>query len=299
MSAERHFAHGKILISGEYAVLKGAKALAIPTIMGQELSVNSRDKDIYWESLDHYGKKWFEAKFDLQLNILDSWDVDRAQFIQNLLKVSHQKSGRKVEPIHFCSFLEFPSNWGLGSSSTLTYLLSKFYKIDAFELFFATQNGSGYDIACAGSKHPLVYKLVEQRPSWEDTMLNPVFQEARFIYLGNKQDSRKEVTKFNQMAISVAEINKVSQLTDAFTKVKYTADLQDLMRVHETLLAGILQRPSVASSLFPQFNGAIKSLGAWGGDYVMALGEDTDVYFKELGYTQVLSYQDLFGTLDR
>ena len=33
------YSHGKLLITGEYLVLDGAKALAVPTVFGQDLSV--------------------------------------------------------------------------------------------------------------------------------------------------------------------------------------------------------------------------------------------------------------------
>jgi mevalonate kinase len=34
------YSHGKLLITSEYAVLDGAKALALPTRLGQKLSVS-------------------------------------------------------------------------------------------------------------------------------------------------------------------------------------------------------------------------------------------------------------------
>ena len=40
-----YYSHGKLLISCEYAVLDGAKALALPTKLGQRLDVSKKYKE--------------------------------------------------------------------------------------------------------------------------------------------------------------------------------------------------------------------------------------------------------------
>lgn len=295
MPVQRFFARGKILISGEYAVLKGAKALAIPSVFGQELSVSPGDLNLNWESLDHEGKKWFEAVFDLRLNLIKTSDKQRAHFIQKVLKASYEIAGQKPDPLNICSFLEFPSNWGLGSSSTLTHLLAQHFGIDPFALFFATQNGSAYDIACAGESAPLIYQLIDGQPHYSQAKISPVFREVLFVHLGHKQDSRAEISRFKKLTITNRQIEAISGLTESFIQAETKSELQLLMDKHEALLSAILQRPSVGNELFPQYTGKVKSLGAWGGDFVMALGEESDSYFKNLGYSQVFTYADLFG----
>ncbi len=45
------YSNGKLLLTGEYLVLDGAKALALPTKMGQNLQVVTHDKPtISWKS---------------------------------------------------------------------------------------------------------------------------------------------------------------------------------------------------------------------------------------------------------
>ena len=45
--------NGKLLLTGEYLVLDGAKALAVPTIFGQSLSLELIDEaKIIWSSFD-------------------------------------------------------------------------------------------------------------------------------------------------------------------------------------------------------------------------------------------------------
>ena len=59
--------NGKLLLSGEYAVLDGAKALAIPTIYGQKFSFsqNKTVGSLIWRALDHTNELWFEAEYSL------------------------------------------------------------------------------------------------------------------------------------------------------------------------------------------------------------------------------------------
>jgi hypothetical protein len=46
--------------------------------------------------------------------------------------------------------------------------------------------------------------------------------------------------------------------------------------------------------LFPDFKGIVKSLGAWGGDFVMVLSkQNPKEYFIEKGYTTILSYDEM------
>ena len=41
-------------------------------------------------------------------------------------------------------------------------------------------------------------------------------------------------------------------------------------------------------------SGTIKSLGAWGGDFVLATGdEEAQKYFKRKGYKTIIPFQDM------
>ena len=58
--------NGKLLLSGEYLVLKGAKSLSIPTKFSQTLEVsNNSPGKLKWESYDQKRKIWFDLNFDL------------------------------------------------------------------------------------------------------------------------------------------------------------------------------------------------------------------------------------------
>ena len=60
------YSNGKLLLTGEYLVLDGAKSLAVPTKLGQDLIVeNIQEQQLIWGSFTNTGECWFEAVFDL------------------------------------------------------------------------------------------------------------------------------------------------------------------------------------------------------------------------------------------
>jgi mevalonate kinase len=62
----KYYGHGKLLLTGEYAVLDGAKALGLPTKFGQKMVIKrTTSSDLIWESLDMKGKPWFESTISL------------------------------------------------------------------------------------------------------------------------------------------------------------------------------------------------------------------------------------------
>ena len=58
------YSNGKLLLTGEYAVLDGALSLALPTKLGQKMTVTEMASEkIIWKSLDEKGRIWFETDF--------------------------------------------------------------------------------------------------------------------------------------------------------------------------------------------------------------------------------------------
>ena len=56
-----YYSNGKLLLTGEYVVLDGAKALAVPTKFGQLLNIKQgTNKQFKWTSLDFDATIWFE-----------------------------------------------------------------------------------------------------------------------------------------------------------------------------------------------------------------------------------------------
>ena len=60
------------------------------------------------------------------------------------------------------------------------------------------------------------------------------------------------------------------------------------------MVASIINEAPVKQKYFIDYTGAIKSLGAWGGDFIMAVGsKTTPTYFKNKGYATIISYQEM------
>ena len=86
--------HGKLLLTGEYLVLKGADALCIPTNFFQTLSVKKSKKNfLHWKSYNCSNNLWIEAKLNTNdLKIL-SEENKETLFLQSLLE-----NARKINP---------------------------------------------------------------------------------------------------------------------------------------------------------------------------------------------------------
>jgi hypothetical protein len=56
-------------------------------------------------------------------------------------------------------------------------------------------------------------------------------------------------------------------------------------------MSNVLEEMTIQEALFPDFEGVIKSLGAWGGDFVLAVSKENPTdYFTEKGYPVVVPY---------
>jgi len=59
-------------------------------------------------------------------------------------------------------------------------------------------------------------------------------------------------------------------------------------------MSNVLETLTVKEALFPDFNGTVKSLGAWGGDFVLVVSEkNPETYFQERGYDTIIPYNDM------
>ncbi|MGB1830656.1 MAG: GYDIA family GHMP kinase, partial [Flavobacteriaceae bacterium] len=211
------YSHGKLLLTGEYAVLKGAKALAMPCKLGQFLTYKEKEQTtLYWKSLDSNGRVWFEAKFDIATLQLEHTTADEIwKNLLKLLRATRQlnpqflKQGGTVE-----TKLEFNRSWGLGSSSTLVSALSLWAKVDPYLLLEMSFGGSGYDIACAQAKGPVIYSRINKIPEVETVSLSyPFIDQLYFVYLNKKRDSQEAVAQFDKSALTTSHIQKISMLT--------------------------------------------------------------------------------------
>tara|TARA_R110002050_G_scaffold204522_4_gene340104 strand:- start:7860 stop:8768 length:909 start_codon:yes stop_codon:yes gene_type:complete len=298
---KKFYSNGKLLLTGEYGVLDGALSLAIPTKYGQSLTVSTtNDYKIHWESLDEKNRIWFEANFELNsFKLLSATDEKTAEVLLKMLleakKLNNSfllnASGYEVK-----TKLGFPRDWGLGSSSTLINNIAQWAAIDSFKLLWNSFTGSGYDIACASHNKPILYQLIEEKPSIKEIDFTLPFKDAiYFIHLNKKQDSREGIKTYRKANfdknVFIAELSSITQQIITCTAI---AEFAKLITEHEAIIANILEQVPVKQLLFADYDGAIKSLGAWGGDFIMAVGsKNTSDYFKKKGYSTILNYSDM------
>lgn len=295
------YSNGKLLITGEYTVLDGATALALPTIGGQTLEVESTTGNtIHWKSFDADGSVWFEAEFPVAAITDNTQNSDETT--NKLIEVLHEAwltkpdiletgSGYRVE-----TKLTFPKHWGLGTSSTLINNIAQWFEIDAFALQSKTFGSSGYDIACAKNDTPILYHLDGGKPVTEKIDFEPAFADnIYFVYLNRKQNSRQAIAGYRERRNSIAPIiTKVDILTQQTVLAESLKAFSSKLKEHETIMSGVLGIPTMKSLVFPDFDGTIKSLGAWGGDFVIATAiEDPTDYFKSKGFETVIGYRDM------
>ena len=290
-------------MTGEYLVLDGAKALALPTKMGQNLQVVTHDKPtISWKSFDADGTIWFEDELELDA-IINYKEAAESSVKNTLLTILHhahllqpsffqERVGYQIE-----TALTFPKKWGLGTSSTLINNLAQWLKIDAFELLNNSFGGSGYDIACAQNDTPIFYQLENQKPNVTPLDFQPEFvTNLYFVYLNQKQSSKNAIAayynkKHEKLKQNIANINKLS---DTVATAKNIKSFANALQLHENELSAILELLTVQEALFSDFDGVVKSLGAWGGDFILAIAlEDPTAYFSSKGYSTVIPYKEM------
>lgn len=298
------YSNGKLLITGEYLVLDGAKALALPTKFGQNLIIEKGKKEeIKWTSYDSDGSIWFEDTFSF-LEISQKETFKKEESIKNtLIEILHEAyllNPSFIDESNGYSIitqLTFPKNWGLGTSSTLINNIAQWLKIDAFVLLNNSFGGSGYDIACAQNNSPILYHLENEKPFFEKVNFNPNFSKyLYFVYLEKKQNSKTAIASYynnknRDLAKSIAKNNILTQdVINANTLTEFALALEE----HEAEMSNILEMNTIKESLFPDFDGVIKSLGAWGGDFVLTISKENPTeYFIKKGFNTIISYKDM------
>lgn len=292
---------GKLLLTAEYVVLDGAVALALPTRLGQSLVITPNPSNcITWKSFDNHNNIWFETTFTIdEIHSATKNETDVKSTLLHILKSAQELNPKFLKENNGFTIetrLQFPRLWGLGTSSTLINNIANWAKVNAYQLLERTFGGSGYDIACAEHKQPISYQLLNENRVIKTVDFNPSFKSnLYFVYLNQKQNSRDGIAHYKANRGRIKDdVEAITNITKSILNASTLDEFEALINEHEQIIANITKQTPVKTLLFSDFKGAIKSLGAWGGDFVLVTSKtDPSAYFNAKGYTTVLNYTEL------
>lgn len=294
--------NGKLLITGEYAVLDGALSLALPTKKGQSLHIYPQEKKFTWKSYDVENKLWYEIDRLPQINPVYSEDSTSkiTATLANILATAIELNpsfASQLNKCHIETHLEFKRDWGLGSSSTLINNIAQWAEVNPFELLFKSFGGSGYDIACAKSSTPILYKLEEGKPKVYPLHFTfPHKNQIYFVHLNKKQNSKEGISLYKSITKNKKNIvRQITEITENIIRTNSFSEFCQLIDLHENIIADFLKIKKVKDLYFSDFKGSIKSLGAWGGDFILVISDTENIpeYFTKKGFTTVIAYEDM------
>ncbi len=300
---ETFHSNGKLLLTGEYLVLKGAKALALPLNIGQNMEVcQNNTLTIEWITFEKETPV-FTAVFSLpSMDIEETSNQDKAKYIQQLLIAAKSLNNNFISSSNGYSvkaIIEFNMNWGFGTSSTLINNIAQWSKVDAFKLNNLISKGSGYDIACTQENQPIIYQLMNNQPLVEQLKFSaPFWDKLNVVYLNKKMATESNISKFlTKKEAWKIPTEKTNKLTDKISSCGSLEEFMQYMVEHEKIISEIIKELPVKQKLFSDFDGEIKSLGAWGGDFILVASTKSFVeqknYFKKKGFNTFLSLNSL------
>lgn len=296
MTTFTYSASGKLLLFGEYLVLRGARCLAMPLSFGQTLTLNAiPERGIIWRCFEQ-DELWFEIIFSESLDILQTSDMTMATRIQNLLHLVIRYNPEILLTNWYFKFdVNFDRQFGLGTSSTLISLLSQWSGVDAYLLSMRSFGGSAYDVAAATAPGPFLYSL-GKRVINTVSLPEQITDNLLFVYLGNKQNSATAVAEFNKIPTDYFQLEKMDSIVQFAAQCQTIEEWEKMMLESEQMLSAIMGQETVQQKLFTDYPYQIKSLGAWGGDFIMATCRnltEAKTYFTKKRHKTVFTYNEL------
>ena len=166
-------------------------------------------------------------------------------------------------------------------------------------LYFKTEDGSGYDVACAFADGPVEYINTPDEVSYTEVDFKPSFhKDLYFVHLGKKQDSRAGIREYLKAVKNKASMVKsITRITEDIRDVSNLSGFENLLESHEEIIASHTGFKRVKQTTFSDYWGTVKSLGAWGGDFVLAIStkspDATKAYFESKGCSTVIPYKEM------
>lgn len=299
------YSKGKLMIAGEYLVVAGSKSLSVPLNAGQKLIISYNSDgphEVLWKTFEGESQP-IEFNFPIE-------DIDQQKYKPEgergyLLRLL--RAARKINPDFLSqkglyvaeSTFEAGLKPGLGQSSSLISNIGHWAGVDVYRLNRLMSKGSGYDIATSRADSPITFIKKCPEPAIEKVQIHDSILDKIFlVHLNKKENSEKSISLYLKLLMTKKKaVASMNSIIDRMVKAKTPSEFGALMAEHDELLSGVLRRKAVKQLHFNDFKGWIKSSGAWGGDYILALTEEDETsvkeYFNDKGFKQVLKLKDL------
>ena len=196
---------------------------------------------------------WFETNLTVT-NFNPSTNTETAQRLAQIFRAIFDLNPKAFVStgLEFSSHLEFPQNWGLGSSSTLVNNLAQWANVDAFALLENTFGGSGYDIACAQNAQPIVYQRQNSTPLIKIVDFDPPFKDQLFfVHRNQKQNSREAIARYNTLKTTqTLDFSALNAITEALLVATTLEEFEVLISKHENLVGRTYPTPPIKNHTF-------------------------------------------------
>lgn len=290
---------GKIMLSGEYAVLKGARSLSFPVQFGQLFTFSASCNSITI-STNYKGKQLFNGFFTKKGDIVTTSSSKQARFMEEVLKTIVKIMHKDLPPFNLEIASEYPLSWGLGSSSSFITGICRFLDIHPLSVNEKMKHSSGFDVATQWKETPVLYKKLP-RPVLEEAKVDfPFANQLYFVWQGKKQSSKKSIQEFHKITWSKNELQRITTISQELLRIKKIEGFIALIEEHEKTLSKVLKMP-VLQEKISAFEGIpAKSLGAWGGDFALLVWRESfqklKLHLRPAGYTVVIPWSKMVLT---
>ena len=99
------------------------------------------------------------------------------------------------------------------------------------------------------------------------------------------------------MGNDISLISEMNSIVEQFIDSTTIEEFENSIRIHECFISKHLLLDKVSEIYFNDYWGAVKSLGAWGGDFVLVTNTKSEEalkkYMNEKGYYTVIKFSDL------
>jgi len=257
-------AHAKILLFGEYLMLDGYLGLAIPLRHGQTLTVEPRKKkgiQVHGYTVD--GLVWQD----------EVWPSTQSSLFHKSLTWLATQWYLPSGDWTLTTQLSYPQHWWLGSSSTFLDLLAQWTGCDPFALYRAVSLWSGYDIACARQKKPLLYDpltMDSQAVDLESSLLASMY----CVPCGQKQSSDKAIAQYRARSHQGPDQYDRCEFLDGLLYEQTVWWWIQGMTYHDEVIVSLIDQPALMTTQ-PRIGeiGYGKWLGAWWWDCFLILSD--------------------------